>query len=111
MPPAWSRALVLIAAAALLSSAQCSSACAVEACKSPQVPADHCHHRKSAPGRPGCPHRHSVFAGPQSALTNVSFAVVVSPALVPAAFGGAGFSRRRTSVRLPQVSHRLSEAG
>jgi hypothetical protein len=28
-----------------------------------------------------------------------------------AAFGGAGFSRRRTSVRLSQVSHRLSEAG
>jgi hypothetical protein len=78
----WSRALVLIAAAALLANTQCYGACVAAACKSPQVPTNGCHHHKSPPEDQGCPHRHPEFAGPQPAVANVSVTGAVSLAVV-----------------------------
>jgi len=78
----WSRALVLIAAAALLANAQCYGACATAACKPPQIPTNACHHHQPSPEDKGCPHGHPEFAGPETAAANVSVTGTVSPEAV-----------------------------
>src|ERR1017187_5288821 len=85
----WSRALVLITAAALLANAQCYGNCATALPKSPRAPAKSCHHHKSAPEDQGCPHGHPEFSGPEPAAATVSITGTVSPVLVAAAASGA----------------------
>jgi hypothetical protein len=70
----WSRALVWIAAAALLAAVPCYGNCAMAA--------RGCHHHKSPPQDQGCPHRHSEFAAPEPAVAGVSVTGAVSPVLV-----------------------------
>jgi len=79
----WSRAIALIAAAALLANGQCYGTCGAAACKSPQAPAKSCHHHKSSPEDQGC--RHPEFAGPEPAVANMTVMGTVSPAVVATA--------------------------
>ena len=79
----WSRALGLVAVAALLANAQCYDTCAVAACKPVQTPSSDCpqHHQKpshsSHEGGSGCQHQHSEFTGPESGIAKVNVAPVV----------------------------------
>src|SRR5215468_1128091 len=70
----WTRALILSTAVVLLAGAQCYAACGTITCKSPQIPANTCHHHKSPQQDQGCSHRHAEFTGPQSATPNVGSA-------------------------------------
>jgi hypothetical protein len=78
----WSRALGLVAVAALLANAQCYNACAVAACKAAQAPSSGCHqhsHRdkSSHEDSPDCQHQHSEFVGPESGIAKVNVAPAV----------------------------------
>jgi hypothetical protein len=80
----WSRALGLVAVAALLANAQCYNTCALTACTSAQTPANDCpkHHNKpSHEDGSGCQHQHSEFTSPESGIAKVSVAPAV---LIPA---------------------------
>jgi hypothetical protein len=76
----WSRALGLVAVAALLANAQCYDTCAVAACKASQTPSSDCplhHHKSSHEDSSGCLHHHSEFISPESAIAKVNLAPVV----------------------------------
>jgi len=76
----WSRALGLVAVAALLANAQCYNACAVAACKAAQTPSSGCHqhrHQSSHEDSPDCQHQHSEFVGPESSIAKVNVAPAV----------------------------------
>jgi hypothetical protein len=74
----WTRALGLIAVAALLANAQCYNTCALAACISAQTPSNGCHHHKSShEDGSGCQHQHSEFIGPESGIAKVSVAPAV----------------------------------
>lgn len=80
----WSRALGLVAVAALLANAQCYNTCALTACTSAQTPSNDCpkhHHKPSREDSSGCQHQHSEFTGPESGIAKVSVAPAV---LIPA---------------------------
>ena len=76
----WTRALGLIAVAALLANAQCYKTCALAACTPAQTPSNDCHHHKSPHSSDeegsSCQHQHSEFTGPESGLVKVSIAPV-----------------------------------
>jgi hypothetical protein len=77
----WTRALGLIAVAALLANAQCYDTCAVAACKTAQTPSSDCplhHDNPSHEGSPDCLHHHSEFTSPESGTVKVSVAPLVS---------------------------------
>jgi len=77
----WSRALGLVAVAALLANAQCYNTCALAACNPAQTPSDGCHHHKSSHSShedgSGCQHQHAEFTGPESGIVKVSAAPAV----------------------------------
>jgi hypothetical protein len=77
----WTRALGLVAVAALLANAQCYDTCAVAASKAAATPSNSCpqHHQKSShEDSSGCQHQHSEFISPESGIVKVSVAPVVS---------------------------------
>lgn len=79
----WTRALVLVAVAALLGSVQCYGNCAIAACSSAQTPSSGCHHHKSSHDeRTGCLHQHSEFTGPGSGIAKASVVKAVPVVLV-----------------------------
>ena len=76
----WSRALGLVAVAALLANAQCYDTCALAACKAAQTPSSDCpqHHQKpSHEDSSGCLHHQSEFTGPESGIAKVNVAPTV----------------------------------
>ena len=76
----WTRALGLIAVAALLANAQCYNTCALAACNPAQTPSDGCHHHKSSHSSEdgsGCQHQHAEFISPESGIVKVSAASAV----------------------------------
>lgn len=76
----WSRALGLVAVAALLANAQCYDTCAVAASKAAETPSSGCpqHHQKSShEDGSGCQHQHSEFTGPESGIAKVNVAAAV----------------------------------
>ena len=76
----WSRALGLVAVAALLANAQCYDTCAVAACKAAQTPSNDCpqHRQKSShEDSSDCLHHHSEFTGPESGIATVNVAPAV----------------------------------
>ena len=76
----WSRALGLVAVAALLANAQCYDTCAVAASKAAETPSSSCpqHHQKSShEDGSGCQHQHSEFTCPESGIAKVSAAAAV----------------------------------
>jgi hypothetical protein len=77
----WTRALGLLAVAALLVNAQCYDTCAVAASKAAETSSSGCpqHHQKSSHEESsGCKHQHSEFISPESGIVKVSVAPVVS---------------------------------
>ena len=84
----WSRALGLVAVAALLANAQCYNTCALTACTSAQTPSNDCpkhHHKPSRENSSGCQHQHSEFTSPESGIAKVSVApAVLIPAILTA---------------------------
>ena len=75
----WTRALGLIAVAALLVNAQCYNSCAMATCHSAQTPSNGCHHHQpSHEDAPDCQHQHSEFIGPESGIAKVSVTPAVS---------------------------------
>ena len=83
MRTGWTRALVLVAVAALLGSVKCYGNCVTAACGAAQVPTGGCHHHKSSRhDQADCPHQHSDFIGPESAIAKiVAKAVPIIPVL------------------------------
>ena len=80
MLSAWTRALGLVAVAALLANAQCYNTCALAACTSAPTPSNDCsqhHHKPSHEDGSGCQHQHSEFIGPESGIAKVSVAPAV----------------------------------
>lgn len=77
----WTRALGLVAVAALLANAQCYNTCALAISRSAHTPSGGCHHHKSPrssnEGDSGCQHQHSEFIGPESGIAKVSIAPAV----------------------------------
>ena len=77
----WTRAIGLVAVAALLANAQCYDACAVAACKTAETPSSDCHqhpHKSSHEDSPDCQHQHSEFTGPESGMAKVNVAPAVA---------------------------------
>lgn len=74
----WTRALGLIAVAALFANAQCYDTCALAAIRLTQTPSNGCHHHRSPhssnEGDSGCQHQHSEFIGPESAIVKAHVA-------------------------------------
>ena len=81
MLASWSRALGLVAVAALLANAQCYNACALAVCQAAQAPPSSCHqhhHKSSHEDSPDCQHQHSEFTGPESGMAKVNVAPAVA---------------------------------
>ena len=77
-----SRAIVLVAAAALIGNAYCFANCAFTACTSIKTSCNNCHHRKSSHEDDArCPHQNSEFAAPEAGIAKVNEAT--APAMLP----------------------------
>ena len=87
----WTRALGLVAVAALLANAQCYDTCAAAACKAAPAPSNDCpqHRQKSShEDSSDCLHHHSEFTGPESGIAKANVASPV-PVLAVVTAGSA----------------------
>jgi hypothetical protein len=108
----WTRALVLVAVAALLASIQCYGNCMTAACRITHSPAGSCHHHKSPQdGQSDCLHQHSEFTNPEIgvAKVNVNKTAPMVPVIAP---GPAAILIERVALTLahsgsPPRSHTL----
>ena len=76
----WTRAVGLVAVAALLANAECYNACALATSRFAQTPSNGCHHQKapsSHEDEPGCHYQHSEFTGAETGVAKVSVASAV----------------------------------
>lgn len=76
----WSRALGLVAVAAIFANAQCYDTCAVAACTPAQTPSNECpqhRHKPSHEGSSPCQHQHSEFTGPESGIAKANVAPAI----------------------------------
>lgn len=79
----WSRALVLVAVAALIGNSQCFGNCASATCSSPKTPSNSCHHQKSSDKDTArCSHQHSELAAPEAGFAKIhtTAAIAILPA-------------------------------
>jgi hypothetical protein len=80
----WTRAIVLVALAALIGNAHCFGNCVSAACGSPKSTSSGCHHQKpSSQDSAGCSHQHSELAAPETGIAKINIAApaAILPAL------------------------------
>ena len=86
---AWTRAVVLVAVAALIGNANCFGNCASSACSPDKTAPKGCHHQKPDRDTAQCSHQHPEFAGPENGLAKASVATIIciappiSPTSIP----------------------------
>jgi hypothetical protein len=80
------RAIVLVAVAALIGNAYCFATCASTACASTKTPCNNCHHQQSSHENGArCPHQHTEFAAPEAGIPKMNDATAAAMLPTPPA--------------------------